>query len=115
MTAIKKSVVFATVEPLRKQLSAAQRRTVKVKTSLSESERAKAERVVAYQRTKRRLSEWRDSVEQYRLAQHLEFPLDVARPLAESGEQSAKRFTPQTDLEREVNGLLSVSGKFCRY
>lgn len=72
----------------------------------------KAERQVAYEDTKEILSEWLPTVQSMRQADSLVFPLPEQVPKRERSSTSGatSSFSPTTDLEKAVFGLLEESG-----
>jgi len=62
-----------------------------------------------YEATKKDVSEWQPVVKQMREAPHLNFPLNPSPSHSVTSNFLTKTFTPETDMEIEVQKLLEES------
>ncbi|RMZ91618.1 hypothetical protein DV736_g1146, partial [Chaetothyriales sp. CBS 134916] len=79
---------------------------------LPKRQQDRLDRSAAYEKSKKELSRWVDTVKQNRRAEHLQFPLvDPNDPIAHASRQLPQiREKPMTELEKKVQEIMAESG-----
>lgn len=94
----------------KKQLSQLEKQGTVLSKPMGQSEKAKVQRVVAYEQTSKDLAKWIPSVKTNREADHLSFPLkheSVRQDNSNAG--MTEKFVERTALETEVAAVLKAS------
>ncbi|KJE96693.1 hypothetical protein CAOG_06972 [Capsaspora owczarzaki ATCC 30864] len=83
----------------------------KLSVPLSQFENQRIQRMVAYEDTSRDISKWVPTVKRMREAEHLSFPLNAPHSApAVTSATLATKYTPQSDMERQISEVLQASG-----
>lgn len=105
---------LSTASESRKKLAKLMRSSddLKIAAPLSRPAQERMDREVQYSDTKDRVSDWLPTVQARRRAEQLVFPLpeNEGPVLKPSNNTLVRQFTPETDLERQIQSVLSTSG-----